>query len=56
MKSLFATVGVSAAALAQAHSGHGAASAAHWHATDTWGLLLIAAALGLALWLRRGQR
>jgi hypothetical protein len=55
MKSLFATVAVSAAALAQAHSGHGAATAAHWHATDAWGLLLIAAVIGVALWMRRGQ-
>ncbi len=56
MKSLFATVAVSAATLAQAHSGHGAATAAHWHATDTWGFVLLAAALGVALWMRRGQR
>ena len=55
MKSLFATVAVSAAALAQAHTGHGAAPAAHWHATDVWGFALIAAALGVALWMRRGQ-
>ena len=55
MKSLFATVAVSAAALAQAHTGHGTATAAHWHASDAWGLALIAAALGVALWTRRSR-
>ena len=54
MKSLFATVAVSAAALAQAHTGHGSA-AVHWHGTDAWGFVLLAAALGVALWMRRGR-
>ncbi len=55
MKALFATVVVSAATLAQAHSGHGAATIAHWHTTDAWGFLLVAAALGVAFWMRRGK-
>jgi hypothetical protein len=55
MKSLFATVAVSAAALAQAHSGHDATNAFHWHATDAWGFVMVAVALGAALWLRRGR-
>jgi hypothetical protein len=52
MKALFATVTVFAAALVQAHDGHGLA-AEHWHATDAWGFLLIGVVI--ALWIRRGK-
>lgn len=55
MKSLFATAALSAAALAQAHSGHGMESAVHWHATDAWGFVLLGAVVALALWIRRGK-
>ena len=55
MKSLFATVALSAAALAQAHTGHGMESTTHWHATDAWGFVLLGAVLAAALWIRRGK-
>ena len=44
-----------AAGAAQAHPGHGEALAWHWHATDTWGFLLVAALGALAIWLSRGD-
>jgi hypothetical protein len=39
---------------ARAHEGHGLPGAAHWHATDTFGLVLVVA-LGAAAvaWSRR---
>ncbi len=37
-------------ASAMAHDGHGMA-AAHWHATDSWGLLVFGGMLALAFWL-----
>ncbi|MFZ2737491.1 MAG: hypothetical protein WBI20_12225 [Burkholderiaceae bacterium] len=40
---------------ALAHDGHGLGSQ-HWHATDTWGFIALAAMLGLAIWLRRGGK
>ena len=36
--------------LATAHSGHGLSASPHWHASDTAGLLLVAA-LAAAAWL-----
>ncbi len=40
--------------LALAHEGHGMPGAAHWHATDTLGLLLVGAVAAAAVWwLRR---
>jgi hypothetical protein len=38
-----------------AHEGHGLAGS-HWHATDTFGLLLVGALAALALWLSRGGK
>ena len=35
---------------AEAHEGHGLPGAGHWHATDTLGLLLVAA-LAAGAWL-----
>jgi hypothetical protein len=43
------------AAPAYAHSGHGAVSEWHWHATDTSGFLMVAVLGALALWLSRGE-
>ena len=40
---------------ARAHDGHGATDA-HWHATDTWGLLVFGGMLALALWLGRRHK
>ena len=39
---------------ALAHEGHGL-HGGHWHASDAWGFVLIAAALGVALWAGRGK-
>ncbi|HRH88264.1 MAG TPA: hypothetical protein PLO41_15560 [Rubrivivax sp.] len=43
-----------AAGSAVAHDGHGL-EGAHWHATDAWGWLALAAGVALALWWRRGK-
>ena len=37
-----------------AHEGHGLAGA-HWHATDTLGLLLVGGVATLLIWLLRGR-
>jgi len=39
--------------LAQAHDGHGAPGISHWHATDTWGLVVFATAVVLVVWAGR---
>ena len=55
MKSLLAAAATMAATLAQAHAGHGQ-DATHWHATDAWGFVMIAAAVAAALfWMRRDK-
>jgi hypothetical protein len=41
--------------LALSHDGH-ALTGTHWHATDTWGFVAVAVALGAALWLSRGGK
>lgn len=33
-----------------AHDGHGMAGS-HWHATDTWGFVVLAVGLALVVWL-----
>ena len=38
---------------ALAHDGHGLAGS-HWHATDSWGLLCVAALIVVAAWLSKG--
>ena len=45
-----------ASAQAFAHGGHGAASASHWHATDTFGLIAVALLAGCAWLASRGGR
>ena len=42
-----------AAMNAWAHEGHGLPGVSHWHATDTAGLLLVAALAVGALWFGR---
>ena len=44
-----------AALPAFAHEGHGLAGS-HWHATDTFGLLLVGGLAALAVWFTRGGR
>jgi hypothetical protein len=53
-KHLIAAAGLLLAGAAHAHPGHGAASW-HWHATDTAGLLTVAAIACLALLFSRGE-
>jgi hypothetical protein len=48
-------LGTAAALPALAHPGHAAAAEIHWHASDTYGFLVVAALAGLALWLSRGD-
>jgi hypothetical protein len=40
---------------ASAHEGHGLPGASHWHGDDA-ALFVLAAGVGLAVWLWRGQR
>ena len=55
LRSLTALATSFAAALpAWAHDGHGLPGTSHWHASDTLGLLLVAAlAAGAVAWSRR---
>ncbi len=53
LKQFFALVsGLTASGLSLAHGGHGAGTDSHWHATDSWGLL-VGVALVAALWWAR---
>jgi hypothetical protein len=38
-----------------AHDGHGL-QGSHWHASDTFGFVILAAAIGLTLWFGRGGK
>jgi hypothetical protein len=40
-----------AAGAVHAHPGHGIAQGAHWHASDAWGFVAVAALAALAIWL-----
>jgi hypothetical protein len=35
-----------------AHEGHGA-HGTHWHATDTWGFVVVLALVGVTIWFGR---
>jgi hypothetical protein len=39
--------------LAQAHDGHGVPGVSHWHASDAFGYVVLAMAIGLVWWARR---
>ncbi len=59
IQSLIRWVSVCLASLAvqaHAHEGHGIDIASHWHATDTVGLLVLAAVVGLVVWFTRGGK
>ncbi len=45
-----------ASSLAFAHEGHGLEAASHWHATDVFGPVVGAVAIGIALWFTRGGK
>ena len=55
MKKILALPALASCAAALAHEGHGLPGA-HWHATDAFGLLLVGALVGLAIWLSRGGK
>jgi hypothetical protein len=38
-----------------AHEGHGL-SGSHWHASDVWGFVALAAVVALAIWFSRGDK
>lgn len=38
-----------------AHENYGL-EGAHWHATDTWGFVAVAALVALAVWLGKGRK
>jgi hypothetical protein len=42
-------------ALALAHDGHGLAGL-HWHASDTWGFVVVVALAAAAVWMSRGGK
>ncbi len=42
-------------AVSFAHEGHGLFGS-HWHATDVWGFVALAAIAGAALWFGRGKK
>jgi hypothetical protein len=39
-----------------AHEGHGLGGGSHWHASDVWGFVAMAALVALAIWLSRRDR
>ena len=41
---------------AHAHGGHGFATDWHWHASDTYGFLVVAGLAALAIWFSRGGK
>ncbi len=61
MKTPFTLKLIAACALATgataafSHDGHGMGGL-HWHATDTWGFLVVAGLVTLAVWLGRGGK
>ena len=55
MKTIAAAVWLSPLQAALAHEGHGLPGM-HWHATDTFGVLLAAGVAVLVYWLARGGK
>lgn len=51
----FATLGAAVAAPAFAHEGHGLFGT-HWHASDAWGFVIVAALAAAAWWASRGGK
>jgi hypothetical protein len=37
---------------ARAHEGHGLPGLSHWHGTDVWGFMAVAAIAATAIWLK----
>ncbi|WP_167772861.1 hypothetical protein [Ramlibacter humi] len=53
MRKVIAAAATLAALPALAHEGHGLMGP-HWHATDTFGLLLVGGLAALVVWFSRG--
>ena len=47
-----ACAGITGATAVFAHDGHGL-TGTHWHTTDVWGFIAVAAMLAVAVWLSR---
>ena len=47
-----ASAGITGAKAVFAHDGHGL-TGTHWHTTDVWGFIAVAAMLAVAVWLSR---
>jgi hypothetical protein len=56
MKRTAALLAAAAILPAAAHEGHGLPGTSHWHATDTWGLLVVLGLAALAIWFSRGGK
>lgn len=52
IKFIAACASISGATAAFAHESHGL-QGVHWHATDTWGFVTVAAMVAVAVWLSR---
>lgn len=52
IKLVAAYPGILVTTAAFAHEGHGL-TGVHWHATDTWGFVAVAAMVAVAIWLSR---
>ena len=50
MKLIVCLAALLATPFLHAHEGHGLASSAHWHATDSWGFLMVGLVAVLAWW------
>ncbi len=44
-----------APSLALAHPGHGMGDGGHWHPSDTWGYLALAAMVAITVWGSRNK-
>ena len=50
MKLMLCLAALLATPFLHAHEGHGQAGSAHWHATDSWGFLMLGLVAVLAWW------
>ncbi len=53
MQKKLAWILLATAAPAFAHEGHGLGSGSHWHASDVWGYIALAAVLAITWWAGR---
>ncbi|MFM9916445.1 MAG: hypothetical protein ACKVOX_11605 [Rhizobacter sp.] len=53
MQTRLALLMLSAASPAFSHEGHGLGSGSHWHASDAWGYLALAAVVAVSVWAGR---